>query len=120
MFCFSIVRKYETIRRSPFDSSGKNRESENPGKFHTRAGKRGQSGAPELRRRSYDALSDTHPKVVEGGIGDALPGDVLAELLQHTRVLLHASRPGHQLPMPPHRHMPRLYPHEVVEGELQY
>jgi len=63
----------------------------------------------------------THPKIIEGGVGHSHPGDVLAELLEYRRVLLHAyDGPRHQLSMRPHRHVPRLYPHEVVEGELQY
>ncbi|KOX76103.1 Disintegrin and metalloproteinase domain-containing protein 10 [Melipona quadrifasciata] len=51
-----------------------------------------------------------------GGIGDALPCDVLAKLLEHRRVLLHADHgPRHQFLVRPHRHVPRLYPHEVVK-----
>lgn len=64
---------------------------------------------------------DTYSKVIEGEVGHALPGDIFADLLEHRRVLLHTdNRSRHQFSMRSHRHVPRLYPHEVVEGELQY
>lgn len=72
-------------------------------------------------KTSACSAENTYSKVVESEVGHALPGDVFANLLEHRRILLHTDNtPRYQLPMRPHRHMPRLYPHEVVEGELQY
>lgn len=65
--------------------------------------------------------NNTYPKIVEGGVGDALPRDVLAKLFEHRRVLLHTDHsPRHELLVRPHRHVPRLYPHKVVKREFQY
>jgi len=73
------------------------------------------------RRIKNTGTWSVEDKVVESEVGHALPGDVFANLLKHRRILLHTDNaPRNQLPMRPHRHMPRLYPHEVVEGELQY
>ena len=75
--------------------------------------------SPRERERERERF--THPKIVEGGIGDALPRDVFGKLLERRGILRHRDyRPRHELPVLSHRQVPRLYPHEVVESELQY
>lgn len=65
-------------------------------------------------------MSLAYPKVVEGGVGDALPGDVLGDLVEDIGVLLRVhERARYKLAVRPDREMPRLYPHQVVERKLQ-
>jgi len=62
-------------------------------------------------------------QVIKGCICDALPRDVLGQLLQHARVLLSVQRhhrPRDQLTVSANRQVPRLDPHQVVKSELQY
>lgn len=57
---------------------------------------------------------ETHPEVAEGVVGDALPGDVLAEGLHHAGVLLGVHghhRPRDKFAMSTNREVPRLDPH---------
>ena len=63
----------------------------------------------------------THPQVVEGDVGEPLSGDVLAELLGQSGLLLgvHGQhRARDQLLDAARGKVPRLDPHQVVEGEL--
>jgi len=53
--------------------------------------------------------AETHPEVVEGGVGDSMPGDVLGQLIQHARVLLRMHtkhRTRNQFPMRSHSKVP--------------
>lgn len=70
--------------------------------------------------RSIPPHTHTHPQVIQRGVGDALAGDVLGELVER-RVVGRVHRLARdELAVRAHRHVPRLDAHEVVERELQY
>ena len=80
-------------------------------------GQRSPSAPPPARPRR----ARTHPQVVEGDVGEPLSGDVLAELLGQSGLLLgvHGQhRARDQLLDAARGKVPRLDPHQVVEGEL--
>lgn len=64
----------------------------------------------------------TQPEVVEGEVGQTHASDIFGQLLQHLRVLcMHGQdAAGDELSVLSDGKVPRLDPHQVVEGKLQY
>lgn len=58
-------------------------------------------------------------QVIESVLGYSVPRYVFGELFELLGVLGHRDYSlGHEFLVMPDRHLPRLYPHEVVESEL--
>lgn len=62
----------------------------------------------------------THPEVVKGSRGEALPCDVLRQGLHHARFLHGDDGSGYQLPVVPDCEVPGPYPQKVVKVEFNY
>jgi len=78
-------------------------------------------GVDPLLYRLYAATDlGTHPEVVKGSGGQALPGDVLRQRLHHARFLHGNDGSGYELPVVADCEVPRPYPQKVVKIEFNY